>query len=166
MAQLTTEGLDDFMKQLNALGSHTTGTTKRCIYDGAAVLAEAVVTGVGGLPVDESQFTPGTDPLRVMTAADKADLAASVGISRIEATGGTGTVSVSFDGYISRTEPKYPGGVPAALIARSIEKGTSVRAKNPFVRRAVNAAKQTVPAAMQASLDESVAYTLEHFEEG
>lgn len=160
MATFTTDGADEFLRQLNSLAGKTPGAAKRALYDGAGVMADQLRDATSRLPVDANPFTPGRDPLRVITAEDLADLMGCLGISRIESGSDGSSVSVSFDGYIRRAEPKYPGGVPAPLIARSIEKGSSVRAKNPFVRQAVNRAKDAVLAAMQASLDESIDYTM------
>lgn len=156
MAQFTTDGMDDFLAQLGALGERATGIGKKACYDGMAVMADAVQASTGQLPLDTYPFTPVSDPLRVITEQDRRDLADCLGISRIETDGGVITVSLSFDGYISRTEPRFPNGVPAALIARSLESGSSVRAKNPFIRSAVNRAREAVAQAMQASVDASI----------
>ena len=157
MATMKVKGLDEFVETLNMIGEKTGGVSKKCAYDGARLMADGIKEKVEQLPIDSDGFTVGTDPLNVITAQDRADLAACVGISRIENNGMATTVSVSFDGYISRTERKYPNGVPAALIARSLEKGTSVRAKKPFLRPAVNAKKAAALAAMQETMAESIA---------
>lgn len=157
MAQMKTEGLEEFVAELNKLAAATPGVTKKCLYDGARVLADGIREAVKGLPLDpDGHFTPVKDPLRTITAKDREDLAEAVGISKIE-SGASSSVSVSFAGYISRTEEKFPKGVPAALIARSIEKGTSVRAKKPFLRPAIKKNKDAVLDAMQATMAESLA---------
>lgn len=160
MPTLKTDGLDEFVQQLQALGQRTQGIAKACVYDGAAVLKDAIVEGVNNFPVHQGGYTPGKTPLRVITEKDRDDLAACVGVSKIESDGLATSVSVSFDGYISRTEKKYPNGVPAAMIARSLEKGSSVRAKKPFVRPAVKKAKEAVLSAMQQALAERIGQTM------
>ena len=159
MAKLDTDGMDDFLAELNNLGEKSAGAAKRCLYDGAAVAAAAIRDAVEKLPLDDDPRKPYTGPLRVITERDRQDLADCIGISQIKQDASAWTVSTSFTGYISRTEKDYPDGVPAAMIARSIESGSSVRAKNPFFRRAMNRAKAQITQAMQQSLDESIAYT-------
>jgi hypothetical protein len=81
---------------------------------------------------------------------DKAILEQRLGVSHIEATGDRADAVVSFAGYNGRPTKKYPNGVPVPMIARSIESGSSVREKNPFIRRAYNNAKSK---AQQAAID-------------
>ena len=158
MANMKVEGLQEFMDGLTAIGEHAGGIAKKCAFDGARVVADGIAEKVCELPIDSNGgFTKGTDPLNVITARDRTDLAACLGVSKIENDGMSTSVSISFNGYISRTERKYPNGVPAALIARSIEKGTSVRAKKPFLRPAIKSNQQAALAAMQKTMDESVA---------
>ncbi len=156
MATLKTDGMTDFLNILNSIGENTTKVARRCVYAGANVAHEAIEASVRKLPLD-NHFIAGRDPLRVITKEDRDDLAGCLGYSKIESDGGSTSGSVSFSGYIRRTEAKYPNGVPAVLIARSIEKGTSVRDAHPFVRPTVNRIrKEAVPSAMQATLDESI----------
>lgn len=150
-------GLDEFVEGLNAIGEHAGGIAKKCAYDGARSLADGIAEKIQQLPVDSNGFTVGTDPLNIITTRDRDDLAACLGVSSIENDGMSTSVSVSFKGYISRTERKYPSGVPAALIARSIEKGTSVRAKKPFLRPAINSKKSAALSAMQKTMADSLA---------
>lgn len=157
MPDMKVEGMDEFVRSLTAIGRHTAGVARKCAYDGAALLRGELEESVKALPLDTDGFTVGTDPLRVITERDRADLAACAGISKIESDGLGTSVSVSFDGYISRTEKDFPKGVPAALIARSIESGSSVRAKRPFMRMTVKNSSERVLSAMQETMTESIA---------
>lgn len=157
MPQMTVDGMEDFLDELGRIGAKSAGIAKKCAYSGAAVMADAVRVWTKALPLDSNgHFVKGTDPLHVITDQDREDLAACVGVSGIESDGMTTTVSVSFDGYITRAEKKFPNGVPAAMIARSIESGSSVRAKRPFVRPAVRAASKEVLAAMRQTMGECI----------
>lgn len=161
MPSMKSEGLSEFVDQLQKLADGSLGLAKRCAFDGARVLADALSEAAEALPLDENPFTPRRDPLRVITEEDRDDLVESLGVSRISQEGLSVSVSVSFDGYIRRTEEKYPNGVPAALIARSIEGGSSVRAARPFVRTAARKAADSVLAAMQRTMDETIKQTTE-----
>ena len=68
---------------------------------------------------------------------------------------------IGFDGYNATKTKKYPNGQPNALIARSIESGTSKHQKTPFVRPAISKAKAKAEAAMAASVDKDINNTME-----
>ena len=147
MAKMTVTGLEDFSSMIRALGDKGTDVAKAAVYAGAGVLAEAVKAEISALPVEEGFLPPG-DLHNVITASDKEDLLRGVGISHMEDAGGKVTAAVGVNGYSSTATKKYPSGVPLPLIARSIESGSSVRRKNPFMRRAGNAAKARAQQAM------------------
>ena len=147
MAKMTVTGLEDFAYMLKSLGDKGPEVAKAAVYAGAGVLADAVKAEIGNLPTEEGYLPPGV--LRgVITASDKSDLMSGVGISHFEETGGKVTAAVGINGYSSTPTKKYTSGVPLPLIARSIESGSSVRRKNPFMRRAGNAAKARAQQAM------------------
>jgi hypothetical protein len=156
MPSLKSNGFDELVNRLRTLGDKTVGISKKCVYAGGRVLADAMVGAVKTLPVDNRYYPAPGRPLQVISSRDREDLAGCVGISRIESDGMNTSVSVSFDGYITRTEEGFPDGVPAVMIARSIESGSSVRAKHPFVRPALKGIDGNVGQAMQIMLDESV----------
>ena len=49
MASIKLEGLDKYQKELESLDRNITGILKRGVYDGAAVVADAVRAAIGGL---------------------------------------------------------------------------------------------------------------------
>lgn len=154
MAKLEVTGAEQLIKQLDTLGTRADKAAKYVVYDGAAVLRNAIVRRMGLLKRDTLAAWGRGRPLNVITQQELLDLIDCLGVSRIGTDDeGSMSVSVSFDGYISRKEKKYPNGVPASLIARSIESGSSARAKEPFMRKAVNDAKSGVDRAMQKALD-------------
>lgn len=158
-AQLTIEGADEFIAQLNRLGSHTEKVAKRICFDGMNVLRDAVVQTMGMLKRDTMSAWAHGRPLNVISQQDLLDMIQCLGISKIGTDdAGAMTVSLSFSGYISRTEKKYPKGVPAVLIARSLESGSSARAKSPFMRKTVNRYKEAVVRTMQRTLSQSIKY--------
>lgn len=162
---ISTDGADEFLALLNSLADKAPGTARRCVYDGMRVLADEIFQAIDNLPVDSGRFVKDKDPLRVITQRDRRDLAECLGIGEFSAfSEAIITASVSVDGYISRKEENYPNGVPAALILRSIESGSSVRAKHPVIRPATNRAKDKVLAAMSESLAESIRHTEEQQE--
>lgn len=151
MAKRFAVGLDEEVARLNAIGEAGYAAITAALYDGAGVIASAIAEAAKGLPVDTDPGHPFNAPLAAISPEDAADLAAGVGIARFDDTeDGRGT-SVSIEGYTRRTEKGFPNGVPLPMIARSLESGSSVRQKHPFIRRAVNGAKAACEAAMVAA---------------
>lgn len=135
------KGGEEFSALLNGLaGDQAITVMKAAVYSGVGVLADAIKAEIQSLPEDNG-FKPNGVKRKVVDAHDKRMLQERLGVSRIEATGDKANAAVSFSGYNDRPTKKYPQGVPIPLIARSIESGSSVREKNPFIRRAFNAAK-------------------------
>lgn len=147
---MTITGLEEFSSQIRALGDKGADVMKAAAYAGAGVIADAVKNEIGALPVEDGYMPPGTKRA-VISASDKADLINGVGISHMDNTGGKVTVAVGVNGYSSHPTKQYPSGVPLPLIARSIESGSSVRQKNPFMRRAGNNAKANAQQAMESA---------------
>ncbi|MBO7669898.1 MAG: hypothetical protein J6S60_04845 [Oscillospiraceae bacterium] len=143
------EGLEEFVSMLEVLGKSGKKITAMALYDGAAVAAEAVVQAVNALPTEPDRGAPRGRPYQVITPEDQAALAEAVGISKFQHSGDSVDCSVGIGGYGGHTEPDYPGGVPMPLIARSIESGSSVRAKHPFFRKAISGARGSIVAKME-----------------
>ena len=145
----TVKGGAEFSALLQQAGDNAIIVAKRACYAGIGVLADAIKTEVQNLPED-SGYKPKGQKRNVIGTWDKEQLQQKLGVSHIEATGDGANVAVSFAGYNGRPTKKYPNGVPIPLIARSIESGSSVRQKNPFIRRAFNNAQSQ---AMQKAID-------------
>lgn len=127
---------------------------KVAVYAGVGVLADAIQTEISELPEESGFIHPKKKPpahkRNVISSWDKAILSQRLGISHIEATGDKASAVVSFAGYNGRPTEKYPNGVPVPMIARSIESGSSLREKNPFIRRAYNNSRSR---ALQTAVD-------------
>lgn len=144
MATIRFKRGDEYLLKLERLGSSTDEITRRALYEGAKVVADAVKLNIKGLSIDyREQYI-----LR--------DLEESFGITPMRSASGGWEVKLGFDGYGSRKTKKYPQGLPNRLAARAIESGTSFRPKKPFVRPAVNAARNTCREAMKQQIDEDI----------
>lgn len=135
------KGGEEFSALLAGLsGDAAVDVMKSAVYAGVGVLADAIKDEIRDLP-EQGGYVKVNEKRNVVSPWSKSMLEQRLGISRIEATGDGANVVVSFAGYNGRPTKKYPNGVPIPLIARSIESGSSVRQKNPFIRRAFNKAK-------------------------
>jgi len=156
MAKLTIQGLDDFSVLLQSLEQKGMAVAKAAVYAGADVMINAVKEEINALPQQQGYMRPG-EKRDVVTRREKEALLQHVGIARMDDTGGKVNTAIGFDGYADITTKKYPSGLPVPLIARSIESGSSVRVKHPFLRRAANNAKPAVQRAMLEAAEAEIA---------
>lgn len=146
--KMRVKGLDDLITALHTLDADTDKIISTSMYDGAGLLIEQVKREIQTLPEDPGYKQPGV--LRnAVTPGEKQDLLNHVGIARYTKSGGKTSTAIGFDGYGSYKTRKYPNGVPVALVARSLEAGSSVRQKHPFMRSAVKATQEQITRMME-----------------
>lgn len=156
MPSIKVDGFEEVYAKLKQLGdgSLIEKVQKHAVYEGMKVIKQEVEAQIRALPEEEGYIDSKNLPRNVITKAEKAELIRHIGISDMETKDGTVNNSVSFDGYTSIKTQKFPNGIPAILIARSINSGSSVRRKHPFMRQARAAAKnKAIQAATQAALE-------------
>ena len=151
MAKIEFQGIDEYFDKLKIIGDKATGLCKRAVYDGAAIVADAVRAEVQALPTTDHNETP-----QGVFSYEKDGLLDGLGIAKIKDDNGVVSTRVDFDGYNRMKSKKYPHGHPNSMIARAINSGTSKRPKNPFMNRAANKAKAKANAAMGARMDADI----------
>lgn len=151
MARIEFVGIDEYLDSLDQLGKKSKGLCKRALYDGAAVLADAVRAEVQSLPTTDVNG----DPDKVLEY-EKEGLLEGLGITKMKDENGRIRTRVDFDGYNRLRSKKYPNGHPNSMIARAINSGSSTRKKNPFMARAVKKARAKAEAAMAARMDADI----------
>ena len=154
MAKMTIgKGMDEYLAKLGNLEFAAPGLVGQAIYEGAKVVADQVRAEIEALPTAESKrvATP-RDPTQV----EKDGLLDGLGIAAKKNDGGYINVKVGMDGYNTDKTKKYPRGKPNAMIARSIESGSTVMKRNAFISRAVNKTKKEAEAAMQKVIEEGI----------
>lgn len=149
MATIQTKGLDELIAKMERLTtlSNSREFVGRAIYEGAAVAKGGLLSQVNALPVEQKYAKDG-ELLRGITSVQKKGLLEGFGIAKMRKDGGTQNVKLGFDGYNGQKTHKWPNGQPNAVIARSIVSGTSFRAKNDFIGKAVRATKAQAIKAM------------------
>ena len=152
MARMTITGLEGFTDKLLRMGNEAELPMTAAVFAGAGKLVEAVAAEIDMLPEQQGYMRPG-DQRNVVTRDEKEALKTHIGIAKFEKTGGQVTTAIGFGGYSEHKTKKYPNGVPIPLIARSVESGSSVRQKHPFMRNAVNKAKAAVEQAMREAAE-------------
>lgn len=153
MASIKLDGLEQYQKELESLSQSITGLLKRGVYDGAAVVADAVRASISSLSaVSDSEALRAyhrreASPLSV---SQKAGLLDSLTLVEMKDSGGFVDTKLTFGGYNSVKTKKFPKGQPNLMVAASVESGTSATRKQPFMRTAANKAKSKALAAMEA----------------
>lgn len=156
----TIEGDDELIRKLTKLGNESTEIFEYTLYDGAGKVAESVKAAMNNIPVDNRTHGTEDDPLNGITAQQKADSIAALGIAPFNHSNSVIDSHIGFDGYTVNANgghsKKYPKGIPIPMLMRSVESGTSFRKKHPFIRSAVNKAKSAAYSAMEKELKQQI----------
>lgn len=164
MASIKLEGLEQYQKQLEELNSSITGLLKRGVFDGAAVVADAVRSSLASVPAisdREAMSAYRSGERGALSESQKKGLLAGLGLSKMKENGTAVDTKLSFHGYNNVKTEKYPNGQPNIMIAASVESGSSARRKQPFMRSAVNKAKARARAAMEATVTSDIEKIME-----
>lgn len=161
MASYEFVGLDEFIQLCDLTEKSASRIIGRSIYPGAKVMANAIRHSVDSLPVEKRQHGRRRFAL---TDYQLKGLQEGLGISRIK-KGVVGkskdrqmgkygwNVKIGFKGYNSKVTKRWPLGQPNAMIARSLNSGTSFLRKNPFIDRTVEANAQSTVNAIENEFD-------------
>lgn len=156
MAKIEMKGLDECTRALSRLSAGLkVEVCGAAIFDAADIVADEIRASIEDLPVDGGYASP-NDPLRGPNRLQKEALLSSFGITRMQEDDGIYNVKLGFEGYNAIRTKRWPQGQPNAMIARSIERGTSYIEKTPFVKRAMGKAKGQALEAMQKSVERSI----------
>lgn len=157
MARMTFRASEEYELKLLKYQQRSPEIIKAAIYAGAKVVADAIKKALDALPTDTFRFLRNGEKFNGPTSHEKEDLQAAFGVTPITlGKDGNYSAKIGFDGYGSIPTNKYPNGVPNQLVARSIESGSTVRKKTPFVRTAVNRVKKAAQEAMAKAADAEI----------
>lgn len=160
MAKIELTGLDDYDRKLRQLGADGAKICKAATYEGADEVADTIRAAIEDMQViSDGDALVGwrtETPAAGVTSKQKQGLLNGLYLRKMQEDAGFIFTQVGFAGYNEVKTRKYPSGQPNALIARSIESGSSARTKKPFVRPAVNKAKAAATERMRAKIIEMV----------
>lgn len=165
-----------------AFANASEGLLEATVYPGAGLIADEIRKAIEALPVidmtvkeDGSAKVGGKQHARKDTSKGKTRKGAPAGVTKVEKEGllewasGTGmglapmrtdknflNTKVGFNGYNKHITPNYPKGHPNAMIARSVESGTSFRRKTPFIAPTVRAFRNEAESLMAKEFDKLV----------
>lgn len=155
MAKLQFKGLEEYEGKLLQLKNLSSDMIGEAVFEGAAVIADAVKQNIQSIPIDDRYAANGST-LYGITSQQKQGLIDGFGIAPMQDDSGYLNVKLGFNGYNSVKTKSYPNGQPNSVIARSVNSGTSFRQRYPFVDNAVNSHKSQAEQAMKKKLDESI----------
>lgn len=142
-------GIDNYIGDLEKLLSMSSENIKRAVYIGAGIVTDEVRKSIQALPLGQPKHGK-------VTAAQKAGLLNGLGISGFRTAINYVNVKVGMDGYNDFATKSYPRGQPNAMIARSLESGTSFSPKHPFIGPAVARSQKRAEEAIAKALDEEI----------
>lgn len=148
------KGIDNYTAELQNLSVSAPRVVGRAIYEGAKIVADEIKKNINNLPVDDRSYVEGTRD--GPTTLQKKALYSSFGIAALRNDNGFMNVKAGFDGYNKVETTRWPNGQPNAMIARSIEAGSSTIKKHPFVAPAVRATREKAERKMAEVLDSEI----------
>jgi len=153
MAKWKFEGLDKYIEYLRKLDAESDEMIRHAVYNGAGVVADRVRHSINGIRVDDSH---GKKMKSGPTTQQKNGLISGFGISRMQNEDGYVNVHLGFAGRNGRKSKKRAQAEANITVARNVESGTPWMAKQPFMRKAVNAAKKECEQVMADTLDSEI----------
>lgn len=150
------KGLNEYVAKLERLSNRF--NTEMCIEiavdEGAKVVADYTLKELEKMPVDN---TPGKPPMRKsIRSIEKAFLIKEFGTTPLENKNGYINRKTGVDRGTLDYDDSGKYYVPAVVLARSLEAGTSFMPKNPVFSRASRKARKPCLDAMEKSLNESI----------
>ena len=155
MARFQFDGIDDYISELEKLYGDTEDIIGAAIYQGAGVVMKSVVSAIAGIQTDERFGTPENKTIGP-NSYQKEGLVRSIGIAKLRKDGSFWNVKFGFDGYNGIQTKTWPNGQPNAMVARSVESGTSWMKKQPFMRKAESSSRVRCEAAMANEIDKQI----------
>lgn len=162
MAKIVFKLGEEYTEKLKKLADRSDEVAERALHEAAGIVADKIRENIRALPEEKFRYLRDGDMFNGVPRDQKEFLLYCFGISPIKRDReGILAVKIGFANHAGIYSSKtYPNGLPAQLIAGSIESGTSVRQKHPFVRPAVNATKKAAEEAMQRVIDEEIEKTM------
>lgn len=157
MARMKIKGLDEYASKLQKLsGGEAEKIMRHAVYEGAGYLADQIRLSIQSLPTFEGSWKNYRKPIVGVSDVQKQGLLNGLGTSKIVNDSGFVNVRIGFNGYNDHVTKHYPKGQPNALVARSVESGSSIGTKTPFIRPCVNANKNTIVTILAEETDNGI----------
>ena len=152
---------EEYLLKLSRLEQNADSIIKQAVYQGAKVVGDAIKGEAEALPVEPFRKLGQGEVFTGVTPEEKEAIVQGFGLSDMEQDRLGWNTKAGFAGYVTRQKTKkYPKGTPVPMLVRSIESGSSVRRKIPFVRRAVKASQPQAVRAMGDTVEQEIKQTM------
>lgn len=156
MAKIEWMGVDELTRAISRLETKAKSEViGPAVYEAASIVADEVRTAIDGLPTDTGYGSP-AHLLAGPTPAQKEGLLASFGVAPMRSDDGIYNVKVGFEGYNDIKTKRWPRGQPNAMVARSVNRGTSFMAANKFFDKAIQRARKAALQRMKLVVDNAI----------
>lgn len=165
MAKISFRNLGEYELRLSHLSERTSKIAGKAIYAGAKIITDQIRANIEAMPAVsdfEGLVAYKKKEPAPLTESAKKGLLEGLGVTKMQDDNGYYNVKIGFDGpegkhgYNGLKTQKYPKGQPNVLIARSLESGSSIAEKRPFVRPAINATRKQAEAKMAEVIDNEI----------
>lgn len=159
MARITFKRGSEYALKLQQLERHfmKDEPLEKAVKAGAEIVADKIRDNLNALPEEEFRRLGEGETFSGLPEGQKRDLQDSFGLTPIEKDkNGFIHTKAGFDDYGSFPTKAYPEGIPNQLLARSVESGSSVRQKTPFVEPAVKATRKQAVEAMNDVIEDEL----------
>lgn len=162
MAKIQFKKGDEYLMRLSKLESFLQkDVCGKAIYGAAGIVADEIALQLSQVPTDEHWGTPeapASGPREIEALA----IYNGLGIAKLQETDrGFLNVKIGFDGYSKLRTKRWPNGQPVAMLARSVERGTSFMKAAPFIKRAVAAKRKAAVESMKRTIDAEIKNIME-----
>lgn len=133
-------GMDELVANFETAERAAQGIAKASLYEGAKVMADAMHGSLSEIRTEPFRYVPAGGELRLPSPQEAAAVrAAKFGVAKHQGSGSevNTVVGITGTGYVELNGKT----VPAAMLLRSIQSGTSFMRAQPVVRRAINRTK-------------------------
>lgn len=156
MATLEVKGINEMLLFLDIAESRAKKHIGRSIYPGAKYVMTIVMEEMQRIQVDDSRFWQ--FPYRLgPTSVQKEWIILGAGIAKLKEKKSGYDVKIGYDGYMPvKSTVSKKGLQPIALIARSVNKGTSFMRAQPFMDIAMRRAERPAIEIMDKALNEEL----------
>lgn len=157
MAKITFKAGEEYCLRLDRLGYQSEDIIKKALKVGGGIIANELRRRMVAMGPEKFRYIRDGRKFSGPSASQMKDLLNGFGLTPPKLDkDGWWNVRAGWEGYGSFPTKQYPNGVPNILLARSIESGSSVRRKRPFVRPAMAAKGSEAVAAMERVIDEEI----------
>jgi HK97 gp10 family phage protein len=148
---LKVEGMEQITGMLKQAGEAAEGIAAQALYKGAGIVADEISREARGVTTKPFRYANGWQ--REPSPEEKAAIVAAgaAGIAKFQKTGNEVNTSVGYSrsGYVTINGKKKA----VAVIANSINSGTSFMKKQPFIRKAVSRSKSKASQAIEEEIE-------------